>query len=262
LAGASAESGPASNKKGAVMARRFVYSCAALAAVASFAAAASDPPDVRGRRSVASAAGEREPGAPLAITLDDVRLEEALAYWSTLAGVRVEPMWTDARHFEGLDRDRRVSVTLEGTPIEILEAIVGVAHDDEGAVTWQATRRKSIQVGPRARLNAFRRVEVYDVADLLSDAPHFAESPAIGLDSTLRLDRGSPFSGDEPPEAKVEEKSERERIDDLIALIVDSIEPEQWEQHGGAAASIRTHGSVLVVHAPEYVHRALAKGLR
>ncbi len=199
----------------------------------------------------------------LVMSFDNVRLADALAFWSRESGIAVEPLWIDDRYRDGLDPERRVSIKVEGAVVDGLEAVLsGVDDGEDGGVTWQRTARGAIQVGPRSRLNAYRRLEVYDIADLLRETPHFREGPAIDLDAALaRPPGGSIFRGDSD-ESRVRERDDDERAEELIELIVETVEPEQWVLRGGSSATIRFYGSTLVVNAPGYVHRGLNAAAR
>ena len=65
---------------------------------------------------------------------------------------------------------------------------------------------------------------------------------------------GAPFGnpGDEP-----ERMSEEEKVQQLVDIILETIEPDAWLDNGGDAASIRYFEGVLIVRAPDYIQRQL-----
>ncbi len=234
--------------------RVWLHAMTAGAAMAGGVAAGSAgmPDPGAGRAERAGAASQRL----VAVRARDVRLQDALEYWSSVTGVPVEPLWVGGRHTEGLDPERRLSPGIEGRAIEVLEAILSAA-DESGGATWQATRWGALQVGPRSRLNACRNVEVYDVADLLRETPHFADAPAIDLEAALSRSPGGSVIRGGSEEGWVRERTDADAARELIELIMETVEPEQWAENGGTGASIRPLGTALVVNAPGYVHRAL-----
>jgi hypothetical protein len=58
--------------------------------------------------------------------------------------------------------------------------------------------------------------------------------------------------GDEP-----ERMSEEEKIAQIVDLILETVEPDAWIDNGGDAASIRFYQGVIIVRAPDYVHRQI-----
>ena len=44
----------------------------------------------------------------------------------------------------------------------------------------------------------------------------------------------------------------------IISIITSTVEPEQWIDNGGDAASIKFWNGTLLVNAPDYIHRELA----
>lgn len=58
--------------------------------------------------------------------------------------------------------------------------------------------------------------------------------------------------GDEP-----DRLSEDEKVEQIIDIIVEVVEPDAWVMTGGDAASIRYYQGVLIVRAPDYIHRQI-----
>jgi hypothetical protein len=65
---------------------------------------------------------------------------------------------------------------------------------------------------------------------------------------------GAPFGspGEEP-----ERMSEDEKVQQLVDIILETIEPDAWLDNGGDAASIRYFEGVLIVRAPDYIQRQI-----
>ncbi|MDZ4831625.1 MAG: hypothetical protein SGJ09_15675, partial [Phycisphaerae bacterium] len=65
---------------------------------------------------------------------------------------------------------------------------------------------------------------------------------------------GPPFG--EPGDAP-ESIPEEERAQKIIDIIVESVEPEAWSENGGEIATIRFYQGVLIIRAPDYIHREI-----
>ena len=49
----------------------------------------------------------------------------------------------------------------------------------------------------------------------------------------------------------------RQKAEELIDMIIESIEPMAWDQNGGSWATIRYYEGSLIVRAPDYIHRQI-----
>jgi hypothetical protein len=54
-----------------------------------------------------------------------------------------------------------------------------------------------------------------------------------------------------------ERRSEDEKSQQLMDIIVEQCEPEAWADNGGDAASMRYYQGVLIIRAPDYIHRQI-----
>jgi hypothetical protein len=65
---------------------------------------------------------------------------------------------------------------------------------------------------------------------------------------------GAPFGN---PEGEPDRLSEDEKVQQLVDIILETIEPDAWQQNGGDAASIRYYEGVLIIRAPDYIQRQI-----
>ena len=65
---------------------------------------------------------------------------------------------------------------------------------------------------------------------------------------------GAPFGepGDEP-----ERLTEDEKVQQIVDIILETIEPDAWLDNGGDSASIRYYEGVLIIRAPDYIQRQI-----
>lgn len=195
---------------------------------------------------------------PLSLDVTDARLEDVLAYIETVSGARLDPKWQEGGA-GGLEKDAKVTIRLGNvTTLAALERILatGAGPSPDGA-TWQLTDEGLIEVGPRSRLNASAFLKIYDVRDLLYEIPNFADAPELDLDSVLnqRQGGGSGSIFTQTDQGDGERRTPQERARALVDVIITTVEPDQWRDNGGDGASVREQNGVLLITAPDYIHR-------
>jgi hypothetical protein len=181
----------------------------------------------------------------------------------------IEPLWMNDRQMTGLDPDQLITVNAQNiTVLTLIEKILEQSRDDFTESTWQMSDTGALQIGPRERLNRWKRVELYDINDLLMEIPDYRDVPLIDLNQALQGAGGgggggggggqSPFGGGGGGEDRERERTERrERAEELANLIRDIVETEQWNENGGTGGSIRVYSGNLIVRAPDYMHRGI-----
>lgn len=215
---------------------------------------------------------------PITIELKDQRLEDVIKFVAELTGAEIDPMWLTDREQIGMDKEFQVSLKANNIgALTLLERVLDMATSDTtGAhgMNWQMSEGGALQIGPRERLNKFRRVEIYDINDMLMVIPEFGNAPQFDLNNVLQSQGGrggggssqSPFqqngggrSGNQPGTGVNGQQgpTKAERAEELKNLIISLVEPDQWVENGYEAASIKYYQNVFIVNAPDYVHRAL-----
>lgn len=204
---------------------------------------------------------------PISVDLQDKRLEDVIAFIQTSSTANIEPMWIDDRNPDGLDKEKVISVKVDNvTFLSLIEKVLDKARGDAGENTWQMAEDGAIQIGTKERLNKFRRVEIYDINDLLLEIPDYTDIPQIDLQQALQASQGggggggggqSPFreTGNNDRQQKL--KSRKDKSDEIQQLIQSLVEPEQWVDNGGSGATCRQYQGSLIINAPDYVHRGI-----
>ena len=203
----------------------------------------------------------------VSVNFQETPLENALDFLRTVTQADLEIMWADDDNSEGLAKDTPITLKAENlTALRVLELILERADTKErpGAAgsTWQMSDTGAMQVGPRERLNKYKRTEVYDIADLLLETPNYTDAPELDLQQALQASQQGGGGGGQSPfsESGGEDPERRplgERADDLINLLTSLVEEDQWESNGGNGGTIRRFQKALIVKAPDYMHRAL-----
>jgi len=203
---------------------------------------------------------------PVTIEFKDQRLEEVMNFIATLTNADMEVMWLDDRSTVGLDKDQTVTLKFtKGSALQLLEKVLEKSTDDlsSGGSTWQMSTSGTLQVGPKERLNTWKRTKVYPVNDLLAEVPNFTNMPEFDLQQALQSrGRGGGGGGQSPfrqnqQNNQEQRRTQEEKLDDLKRIITELVEREQWVDNGGSGASIQYFQGAFLVNAPDYVHRGL-----
>lgn len=227
-------------------------------------------------------------GTRITATFDDTPLRDALRFLRTSMNVPIVGRYANDRIGVGLDPDARV--TLEVTDIravDALEMMLDQAADLEPA-TWQL-RRGFIEIGTKSRLNNAREIRYYPIHDLMIEIPEFDNAPDLNIDAALNqgggggggsgrgggggagggggLGGGGGSGGGgasgggggsvigEPDEDPARAPADV-HAQNIVRLIHEIVEPDVWAVYGGPATIRHRHG-VLIINAPDYVHRQI-----
>jgi hypothetical protein len=202
----------------------------------------------------------------MSIEFKEHRLEDVMRFIGEVTHVDIECIWTDDKNSIGLDKDAPITLKFEkGSAMDLLEKVLDRAQADATGKgnTWQLSDAGTLQVGPKERLNAFKYVKAYPIADLLFEVPNFANAPDLDLASVLQSQGGrGGGSGSsnilkEKSEQKIDKRPLDERVKDIQSILTSLIEPDQWIENGGNGASIRYFQNTLIVNAPDYIHRQI-----
>jgi len=206
---------------------------------------------------------------PMTVDLTDQRFQDVVEYITNVTGAEIDALWIDDSNAIGLDPDQTINLRAHNaSALSILERALeqgATAFGEPGSATWQFTKYGTFEIGPKERLNKHRRVELYDINDLLFEIPDFADAPTFDLNSVLQSSggRGGGGSGQSPFQNTNQQNQNQDRIsrDELATNIIDVItsltETEQWEDNGGDGGSIRFFQGHLLVNAPDYMHRGI-----
>lgn len=201
---------------------------------------------------------------PITVEFKDQQLGAVMEFIAGTTGADLEIMWADDRAAEGLNKETVINLECKNlTALSLVERVLAAAASAEGqpagTSTWQMSDTGEMQIGPKTRLNAFKRVEMYSIDDLLTEVPNFLDAPEFNLQTVLQGAQGggqSPF--DEGNEEEPDVRTRQQKIDELIDLITTTVEPDQWDSSAGGGGSIRSFQGSLMVNGADYIHRQLA----
>lgn len=202
---------------------------------------------------------------PVTIEFRETRLEDVMRFVTEVTQADIDVMWIDDRDSVGLDKETPVTVNFQkGTVLDLIEKVLEKASDPSigGGNAWQMSQFGTLQIGPKERLNKWRRLEIYSIADLLLEVPDFNRAPEFDLQAVLQStgQQGggsgqSPFRDNQQGTGSSFTKDAEGKTNDLISIITTLVEQDQWVDNGGTAATIRPFQGNLLVNAPDYVHR-------
>jgi hypothetical protein len=208
----------------------------------------------------------------ISFDFNESRLEDVMAYITKETGVAFEVLWGSGG--DGLDKEATITLSVKDmealTALEkIFETLTSGGVSSTDASTWQFTQYGAMQIGPKKLLNKYKRVEVYDVNDLLFEIPVYDDVPQIDLQALQGGGGGgggsarSPFGGGGGQGNRNNQRGEqrelrrRTRISEIQNLITKTVEADQWALQGGEGGQIEIYEGHFVVLAPDYLHRAL-----
>ncbi len=204
---------------------------------------------------------------PLTVEFKESRLEDVIKFMTEVTGADLEPMWQDDRNSTGLNKDMLITLNAKGTnALKVLEKILQKASEKGDLLenTWQMSDTGAMQIGPKERLNAFKRLEIYDINDLLVELPRYDQAPEFDLQSVLQSSgqggggsSQSPFRDTQSGRNQNPGLSREDKGKNVIDIITGLIETEQWSDNGGTGGTIRYYQGTLMVNAPDYMHRQI-----
>ena len=201
----------------------------------------------------------------MSLKVDKARLEDVMKFIQEVTQAEIEVLWT-SENTQGLERDREITLSVANQPaLYVLEQVLDKAKSDFRENSWQMAAGGALQVGPKDLLNQYKRVEIYDINDLLFVIPTFSDVPQIDLNNVLQQASSggggggqSPFTGAGNNNSPLNDQPTKDqRARPIIELLTQTIETNQWVDNGGEGGSIRFYNGTLIINAPDYMHRQI-----
>jgi hypothetical protein len=197
------------------------------------------------------------------LKFDGVGLSDCIDFLRDVSGSNINVNWK-ALAEASVQKDAPITVRLYGVPLrKALSIILDQATGGEPLTFY--VEDNVIEVTTKAMADKIMYVRVYSIEDLILEVPDFTDAPDLtltpssgggsgGSGSNSATNQG-PF-GQGNTAAKEVVKTKDQRADDLVQLIMATIQPDVWTLNGGTA-SVRYFNGSLVVSAPRSVHEAL-----
>jgi uncharacterized membrane protein YgcG len=228
----------------------------------------------------------------LSVRFDKTPARDAINHLQTLLGINIIGRYSDDRSGFGIDPETEITLDAADKPaLTVLELVLAQCETEGEPVTWQL-RDGFVEVGTKDRLAAgsAKEVRYYPIRDLLFQPPHFNNAPKLDLDSALNQGNnqgggggfgggggggggglggggggggggGSGGSGGGSIFSEADEDADRiteaEQAQEVVDLILETIEPEGWSDNGGDWATVRYYQGTLIIRAPDFIHRQI-----
>ncbi len=191
---------------------------------------------------------------PIDVDFDREPFQQVMQAFADAYNVNIIVNWHDLKN-AGIEADAPISlslpnqISLKKAMTEVLDqagaGVVDIGFDvADGAVSVATSQTLATRTYPA----------VYAVNDLLMDIPAFTGAPASDLrdatQPTVKKDR----SADLPWRAGVDDDDDPEqdfqrhtKVQELIGLIEDTVDPDSWRDRGGTIGTIREINGQLVI---------------
>ena len=214
------------------------------------------------------------------VDIEDVAFEEVIDGLASDQGVNITVIWNDLEAV-GIEGDLPVTlrfaseVKFKKVLREILDQ-VGGGEVELGYLVSDGV----IKIASQQLLDQDVYIDVYPIEDLLLNVPDF-EGPRVDLGSqsgggggggggggsgggTLpNFGQEEPFEGSSSNDDDQQDEGERdERIEELLELIRNTIEPDSWRANNGEVAAIEEMGGQLVITQTASAHEQVQDLLR
>jgi hypothetical protein len=191
---------------------------------------------------------------------EDVALEDVFEWLKEQGPVNVIVRW-GALADEGIDPGTPVTLSLRDTTVAKILTEVFEQISEVEPVLFRGIGN-TIKISTRFDFNRKLYVRVYDISDILLRTPDFDNGPNVDLTRSQSGGGGGGGAGDESiwsdddDDDDDDERDLDQRIQTLIELIENTVEPETWLSHGGRG-TIVSYNKMLVIRNSIEVHEKI-----
>ena len=193
-------------------------------------------------------------------------LSDVIEFLADASGANFSVDWKalDAAH---VAKDTPITLKMSGSvPLhKVLRMVLKQATSD-AALTYFVDDGV-IEVTTQEAEDKVLITKTYGIQDLLFEAPDYGGGPQLDLQSATQGNSGggggggggggqSLFSGQGNQQNQTA-TTQKDRADEIIKLITDTVKPELWQVNGGTA-TISFYRGMLIVNAPRSIHDLLA----
>lgn len=202
-------------------------------------------------------------------------VEQCMNFIRDVSGADFEILWTEGSS-AGLDKEKTITLSAKNvTLLTLLENVLDKASDPTPSglpgATWQMTSGGALQLGLKSTLNRLKRLETYDINDMLFEVKDKTDVPELDLQASFQGGGGgrgggggggqSPFGGSGGRGQRQQQQADpqrREKLSDEVKkLIVALVETDQWADNSGDGGTITYWQGTLLINAPDYMHRQI-----
>jgi hypothetical protein len=201
------------------------------------------------------------------VAFEEAPLDQVMDWLGALTPMQVVPRWQTLEN-AGVERDKPITMNVLGLRLsQVLWMIMKEAGGPDVVLAYRASG-KLLTISTAEDLGEERVTRVYDVADLLVRVPTITNRMSIDL-SQLAQQSGQGGGGggqsifgqgggqrDDDQNRGGGRDGDNQDIDELITLIIMTVEPDSWDENGGRG-TIHAYNKLLVVYNNILVHQKL-----
>jgi hypothetical protein len=199
------------------------------------------------------------------VAFEEAPLDQVMEWLGSLTPMQVYPRWQTLED-AGIDQDKPISMNVRGLRLsQVLWLLMKEAGGPDIVLAYRASGRL-LTISTAEDLSKEMVTRVYDVADLLVRVPTIPNRMSIDL-TQLSQQQGqgggssqSIFGGAGGGSQQYDDdrgrEDDQEDIDELVNLIIQTIEPDSWTDNGGYG-TIHAYNKLLVVYNNILVHQKL-----
>jgi hypothetical protein len=204
------------------------------------------------------------------VTFEDAPLDQVMDWMGTLTPMQINVRW-QVLEDAGIERDKPITMNFRGLRLsQVLWLVMKEAGGSDLPLAYRASGRV-LTISTAEDLGKEMVIRVYDVSDLLVRAQRFTSAPQLDLAQAGQqggqgggggrsifggAGGGGSTRDDDEQRGGGGRNSENDDINELIQLIVQTVEPDTWTDNGGLG-TIQAFRNLLVVRNNILVHQAL-----
>lgn len=195
------------------------------------------------------------------VEFNDNAFEDVVGFIGSTTGIDIDVDWESLADI-GVDPDTPVALKLNSVTINVLlDRVLSKVSDPTLPAGW-AVQDGILTIASEEVLRLNTVLETYDIRDLIFVVPDFDNAPEFDLANAIQQTGGggggggsSPFSGGNQDPQDI--TSREDRVDAIITLIQDNVDPEGWRANGGDTSSVtELNGNFIITSTPKN-HRAI-----
>ena len=193
-------------------------------------------------------------------------LSDVIDFLGDVSGANLSVDWKQLENAH-VAKDAPITMKLSsGLPLRRVLSLVLKQAGSDAPLTFQS-EEGVIEITTQEAADKVLISRTYPIQDLLFVAPDYGGAPQLNLQSAGQGQSAggggggggggqSLFSGSGQQSGDQTASTQKDRADEIIKLITDTVKPELWQINGGTA-TISFYRGMLIVNAPRSIHDLL-----
>ncbi len=199
---------------------------------------------------------------PIPVDFRANALENVIEFLRNVTGVNIFVQW-NSLEAAGVSRDTPITMQLQNVAAaQALQLILDEAGGDLVNIGY-TINEGVVVIATQQFLSAQTTILTYDIRDLIVQVPSFDEAPEFDLGS-VASDSGGGGGGifDDAGEDDEGDLPRAERIQQIMDLIRNTVDPDNWRMAGGLTSSMEELNGTLIVTTTAENHEQISGLLR